>query len=135
MLAATVGYLGYGTFVQNGQIPWKLPATTSILFWGFSLHCLAEEGLATVWRNHNQNFWGNQVLFDLCFSIAIFWFTLLPRARAVGMTALPWLVYICTTGSIGGLHWYARILYLEERKRNMLRAEGPSSHQTNVKTL
>ncbi len=116
IVAATVGYIGYGTFVQKGQMSWKLPAIVSTMFWGFSLYAIKEEGPFAFWQNHNQNFWGNQVFFDICFSVAIFWFAVLPRAQVVGMRIVPWFFYVCSTGSLGGLHMYARLLYLEETK-------------------
>lgn len=114
MLTGVVGTLTYGTFAQGGQVSWKLPAIASGWFWGFSIYTIAEEGLAPVWLNHNQNFWGNQIWFDLLYSVSIFWLALLPRAKAVGMPVLPWFLYTISTASIGGLHMYARILYLEE---------------------
>jgi hypothetical protein len=33
------------------------------------------------------------------------------------MAVLTWFLYVCVTASIGGLHMYARILYLEEQKQ------------------
>jgi hypothetical protein len=117
MLVGVVGYVGYGTFVQNGEVSWKVPTVMSSFFWGFSIYTIAEEGLIYVWDNHNHNFWGNQVWFDLLYSVAKFWFALLPRAKKLGMPVLPWCAYICSTTSIGGLHFYTRILYLEEKQQ------------------
>jgi predicted ABC-type sugar transport system permease subunit len=116
MLAGVLGGLVYGTFVQNGQISWKIPALGSAWFWVFTAYTIAQEGIIAVWNNHNHNFWGNQVFFDLLYSVTICWFALLPRAKAVGMPVLPWFMYTCSTGSIGAMHMYARILYLEERE-------------------
>ena len=61
---------------------------------------------------------GNQVWFDLLYSVSLFWFTMLPRARKVGMNVIPWCLYVCATASIGGLHMYSRILYLEEQQKD-----------------
>lgn len=116
MLAGVFSILGYGTFVQKGEISWQLPALGTAWFWGFSAYTIAQEGVVAVWDNHNQNFWGNQVWFDLLYSVTLFWFTLLPRAKAVGMPVVPWFLYVCATASIGGMHMYARILYLEEQQ-------------------
>ena len=122
MLAGTVGILGYGTFCvsnkgsQHQQLSWKVPAFFSAWFWGFSIYTVAEEGILGFWPNHNSNLWGNQVFYDLLHSVALFWFALLPRARAVRMPILPWFLYVCSTASIGGLHMYARILYLEQKQ-------------------
>ena len=117
MLAGVLATMGYGTFIGGGNLNWKVPALTSAWFWGFSAYTIYQEGVVAVWNNHNQNFWGNQVWFDLLYSVALWWFALLPRAKAVGMPILPWFVYSCATASIGGLHFYARILYLEEQQR------------------
>lgn len=117
MLGGALGALGYGTFVQKGNLSWRLPAVASAWFWGFTIYTIAQEGVVAVWQNHNQNYWGNQVFFDLLYSVALFWFAMLPRAKALGMPVLPWFSYVCSTASIGGLHMYARILYLEEQKR------------------
>lgn len=117
MVGSVFGVLGYGTFVQEGKVSWKFPALTSFWFSAFSTYTIAQEGLTAVWQNHNQNYWGNQVGFDLLYSVSLFWFSLLPRARAVGMPVLPWFLYVCGTASIGGLQMYSRILYLEEEDR------------------
>ena len=42
---------------------------------------------------------------------------MLPRAKAVGMNIAPWFLYVCATASVGGLHMYSRILYLEEQQK------------------
>jgi hypothetical protein len=122
MLAGTVGILGYGTFCvsnkarQHQQISWKIPALVCAWFWGFSIYTVAEEGIIGFWPNHSTNLWGNQVFFDLLHSVVLFWFALLPRAKAVRMPILPWFMYVGSTASVGGLHMYARILYLEQKQ-------------------
>jgi hypothetical protein len=139
MLGGVIGYLGYGgTFVQSGEVSWKIPAVMSSFFWGFSIYTVAQEGLLAVWENHNKNFWGNQVWFDLLYSVSLFWFALLPRAKKLGMPVLPWFIYICgATGSIGGLHFYARILYLEEKqaieKEALDEAAAPKANYSSLK--
>lgn len=135
MIAGVVGYLGYGTFVQNGDVSWKLPAVVSIWFWGFSLFTIAEEGVLAVWQNHNHNYWGNQVWFDLLYSVSLFWFALLPRAKSVRMPVIPWFLYVCSTASIGGLHMFSRILFLEERERieSAKAQKGDHSHVHQIK--
>ena len=127
MLFATVDFLLYATFVKCSSssspsftsprfpnVGWRAPAVLSFAFGAFSIYTIAQEGWKKVWDNHTQNFWGNQVWFDLLFSVGLFWLALAPRAQKLGMPLWPWLLYIVSTASIGGLHFYARILYLEE---------------------
>eukprot|EP00980_Cylindrotheca_fusiformis_P009997 scaffold2212_cov143-Cylindrotheca_fusiformis.AAC.15 len=116
MLGGVVGLLGYGTFVKDGDVSWKLPAAATVWFWGFSIYTISQEGILALLQNQNQNYWGNQIFFDLLYSICLFWFSMLPRAKALGMPVLPWFLYVCGTASVGGLHMFARILYLEENK-------------------
>lgn len=116
MLTGVVQYLSIGTFFQDGKVPWKVPAVVSVWFWAFSIYTLSQEGIAAFWYTHIRSLWANQVWYDLLYSISLFWFALIPRAKAVGMPLCPWLFYICATASIGGLHMYARILYLEEQQ-------------------
>ena len=37
-------------------------------------------------------------------------------SKKLGMPVIPWFLYVMITASIGGMHMYARILYLEEKK-------------------
>ena len=66
--------------------------------------------------NHTTNYWGNQVWYDLLQAVGMFWFTLAKRAKKLDMPLLPWFIYVVSTASIGGLHMYARILYLENQQ-------------------
>ncbi len=95
---------------------WRLPAAICALFTGWSLYTIAAEGPFGFWPNHTQNAWGNQVWFDLLIAIGIGWALLLPRARAVGMRPLPWLVLIVCSGCIGLTAMLARCRYLETRR-------------------
>lgn len=121
MFGGVLGYLSYATFSKSQSseqfpnVSWKLPAVFSLGFGLFSVYTIAQEGVTMVWENHTQNFWGNQVWFDLLFSVGLFWLALAPRAAKLGMPVVPWFFYILSTASIGGLHLFARILYLEER--------------------
>ena len=128
MLVGAYTCLGYGTFVAD-KPSWKLPAIMSVWFWGFSIYTMVQEGILAVIQNHNQNYWGNQVWFDLLYSVSLFWFALLPRAKAVGMPILPWFLYVASTASIGGLHMYSRILYLEEQEQEQQEQEGNNDYQ------
>ena len=93
---------------------WVVPAGLAGLFLGWSLFTVSREGPLGFWSNHTANAWGNQVWFDLLLAIGTAWALMLPRARAVGMQPLPWLVLIVSTGSIGLLAMYARCLFLEQ---------------------
>jgi hypothetical protein len=118
MYPAVVVGMGYGTLKENKEEPsWKVPAIMCIGFWGFTILTVAEEGILGVVPNHNTNLWGNQVWFDLLFSVGLFWGGLSKRAKKLGMPLLPWFTYVVCTASIGGLHMYSRILYLEEKQQ------------------
>ena len=95
---------------------WLAPAAFAAAFLGWSLYTVAMEGPLGFWPNHTASAWGNQVWFDLLLAIGTAWALLLPRARAVGMRPLPWLVLIICSGSIGLLAMAARCLLLESKR-------------------
>jgi hypothetical protein len=95
---------------------WLVPAAFAAAFLGWSLYTVAMEGPVGFWPNHTANAWSNQVWFDLLMAIGTAWALLLPRARAVGMRPLPWLVLIVASGSIGLLAMTARCLMLESKR-------------------
>jgi hypothetical protein len=95
---------------------WTIPAALAMLFAFWTCHAARSEGVTGFWIEHIRNAWGNQIWFDLLLAIATAWILLLPRARAIGMRPLPWLVLIVCTGSIGLLAMVARCLFLESRK-------------------
>jgi hypothetical protein len=95
---------------------WLVPAAFAAAFLGWSLYTALMEGPVGFWPNHTANAWGNQVWFDLLLAIGTAWALLLPRARAVGMRPLPWLVLIVASGSIGLLAMAARCLMLESKR-------------------
>lgn len=94
---------------------WILPASFAALFSIWTYHAAISEGITGFWIEHGRNAWGNQIWFDLLLATATAWALLLPRARAVAMRPLPWLVLIVCTGSIGLLAMVARCLFLEAR--------------------
>ena len=65
-----------------------------------------------MWPVHTAQLW-----FDLLLAVATGWTLVLPRVRAAGMRAVPWLALICQTGSIGFLAMLARLICLEEQGR------------------
>lgn len=99
------------------SIGWAFAAGICVLFLGWSVYTVMAEGPLGFWPNHTQNAWGNQVWFDLLIAIAIGWALLLPRARAAGMRAWPWLALIAATGCIGLAAMFARLRYLETRSQ------------------
>lgn len=92
-----------------------LAAALSGGFGAFTAITILTEGVMPVWLNHTQNLWGVQVWWDLLFSLSIALFFVLPRARAVGMNTLPWLLFVVSTASIGLLAMVARLFWLEKR--------------------
>ncbi len=94
-------------------VDWRVPATISMLFLGWSLYTIASEGFFAFWGEHTRNAWGNQIWFDLLIAVAIAWTLLLPKARAVGMRTWPWLALIFASGCVGLAAMFARCRYLE----------------------
>lgn len=102
---------------------WAPPAALAILLLSWSLLTVAREGVSAVWIEHTRNAWGNQIWFDLLMAAGLSLVLLFPRARAVGMHPVRWLVLVACSGSIGLFAMLARCLFLEERER---RARGGS---------
>ncbi|MGR3514989.1 MAG: hypothetical protein ACU0GG_19685 [Paracoccaceae bacterium] len=100
----------------SDSVRWALPATLGALFLIFSLVTLAQDGLLQFWVNHTTNFAGNQVWFDLVMAIAIAFYLIAPRARAVGMPLLPWGIAVVATACIALLPMLARLVWLEQRR-------------------
>jgi len=94
---------------------WILPVVLGGLFLLFSVITVAREGLLQFWLNHTTNFTGNQVWFDLIFAIAIGFYLIAPRARAVGMPLMPWAVAVIATACIALLPMLARVIWLEQK--------------------
>lgn len=94
---------------------WRIPAALSALFFAASIFPIVRGGVLGFWTEHVRNDWGNQIFIDLLLCAGCAFFLMLPRARAVGMKPLLWLLGIAATGSIGLLAMLARLLYLEEK--------------------
>jgi len=118
VLAIAVFLLAYTARGPLLRRAWIAPAALSAAFLAFSAYTIASEGLLPVWHNHTQNFWGNQVWFDLLIGLAISWVLILPRADRVGLRRWPWLVAVMATANIAMLAMLARVLYLEARSEN-----------------
>jgi hypothetical protein len=95
---------------------WIVPALLSAAFAAFSVLAVLREGPLGFWPEHTRNLWGNQIWFDLLLAVGVALAWLLPKARALGMRPLPWLLLVVCTGSIGLCAMFARVLYLQEEK-------------------
>lgn len=96
-----------GSAVLAASLAAGFTALTAVTIWS--------EGVWLVVENHTLNLWGIQVWYDLLFSVGIALFFILPRARAVGMNVLPWIVLVAMTASIGLLAMIARLFWLERQ--------------------
>lgn len=121
LAAALFGIAAVTIALRSGPaspLLWLLPAALSVALLVFSLLTVASEGPFTLWVAHTESLWANQIWFDLLLAIGTAWALIVPRARALGMRRLPWLVLIAGTGSIGLLAMAARMLYVEAASRS-----------------
>lgn len=89
----------------------------SLAFGLFTLFTIMREGLEQVVFNHNINFWGTQVWYDLVMAVTVALFFIVPRARAAGMSIIPWVVFVALTASVGLLAMVARLFWLERQSQ------------------
>lgn len=102
----------------SGARAWKIAAAVAVFFIGFTALQLAHDGVLQFWRNHTNDMTGNQVWFDLNAAVALSFYLLVPRARAVGMNVVPWGVAVFTTASVALLPMFARVIWLERARRS-----------------
>ena len=121
-LTAAAGVLGLVAYLAlsvtraaDMRLTWHWPALGSAIFLAYSLYTVTNDGLFGFWTEHTESLWGLQVWTDLLLAFAIGWTFLAGRARAQGMTLLPWALFLLTTGCIGLLAMMARVLWLEQR--------------------
>lgn len=128
-MIAAAGFVAFMAVQATGAIKPKhtkttfsfmLPALLGVLFLVWSLATVLHEGSLSFWAEHTRNLWGNQIWFDLLLAVGIGWTLILPRAKAVGMSAVPWLCFIICTGSVGFLFMVARYHYLEAQHQGSL---------------
>lgn len=113
-LAAAVAILGVALGARASRaVGWRVPAVLAAAFWAFSVATISCEGLLAFWTNHTTNLAGNQVWFDLLIAVAIAFWLMAPRARAVGMPLLPWAIAVLATASLALLPMLARLIWLE----------------------
>lgn len=119
-LLPPLAYLATAVFLIHSALrrplgDWRGPAVIGLLFALFSVVTVLQEGLLQFWINHTTSFAGNQVWFDLLIAVAIAFYLIAPRARAVGMPLLPWAVAVIATACLALLPMLARLLWLERR--------------------
>lgn len=120
---AYVGAVGVIVMIAVGAqtsdlLRWALPAVLGVVFLAFSLVTVWQEGILQFWVNHTTTLAGNQVWFDLLLAVAIAFYLIAPRARAVGMPLVPWAVAVFSTACIALLPMLARMIWLEQRAEN-----------------
>lgn len=94
---------------------WALPTAAALAFFIYSFFTVTQGGILPFWVNHTTNLAGNQFWFDLLMAVAISFYLIVPRARAVGMNVLPWAVAVVATACIALLPMLARMIWLEQR--------------------
>lgn len=98
------------------KMAWALTAIFCAVFTVWTIIAVLQEGLLGFWPNHSQDFWGNQVWFDLLMAFTMTWVLIVPRAKAQGMKLPFWLIFTLCSGSIGLSAMLARLLFLERAK-------------------
>ena len=98
-----------------GPRAWIVPAILSVLFFALTVDVVAKAGPLGFWNEHLRGPWGAQIWCDLLLAAGVATALLLPRARAVGMRPIPWMLAVLASGSIGLLAMTARCLFLEAR--------------------
>jgi hypothetical protein len=114
LVAAYVIHLSVGSPTRQ-PVSWTLPAGAAFAFFLWTAVAAFREGPKGFWSEHTRNLWSNQIWFDLLLAAATALTFMAPRAREVGMRAVPWTLFVLATGSIGLLAMCARISYLEAR--------------------
>ena len=99
----------------NKPARWQVPAAFCFVFFCWSLGAVIVEGPTGLWTELVRNMWGNQIWFDLLLAIGVGWFLIAPKAKALKMNLIPWLMLIVATGSIGTTAMLARLLYLQRQ--------------------
>lgn len=87
---------------------------TLVGFTAYTALTVAREGVIGFYPNLSANLWGVQVWYDLVIALGIALFLLAPRARAVSVSPVPYIILTSFTGSIGLLAMLARVLWAEK---------------------
>lgn len=99
-----------------GGQAWIVAATLGAAFAGWSVFSIATGGPFGFWAEHTRNVWGVQIWFDLLLAAGCALVFMVPEARRLGMTPLPWVVFVLCSGAIGLMAMLARILYLRHSR-------------------
>lgn len=108
-----------------GPRVWIVPAILSILFFALTIDVIVKAGPLGFWSEHLRGPWGAQIWCDLLLAAGTAVALLLPRARAVGMRPIPWILAVLASGSIGLLAMTARCLFLESRRPALSKETAP----------
>ena len=108
-----------------GPRVWIVPAILSILFFALTIDVIVKAGPLGFWSEHLRGPWGAQIWCDLLLAAGTAVALLLPRARAVGMRPIPWILAVLASGSIGLLAMTARCLFLESRRLALSKETAP----------
>jgi hypothetical protein len=100
-----------------GPQAWIAAATLCGAFAGWSLYAIVTGGPFGFWIEHTRNVWAVQIWFDLLLAAGCALVFMIPEARRLGMTPLPWVAFVLCSGAIGLLAMLARILYLRHQPR------------------
>ena len=114
LVAGGIAYL-YILLAKDARGSAALTAATCAAFAAYTVLTVAQEGVTGFYANHSTNYWGIQVWYDLVIALGIALFLLAPRARAHGISPVPYILLTCFTGSIGLLAFLARVLAAEKR--------------------
>ena len=118
--AAGIAFVVFALSYSSGLIvlrrnAWMLPAGLAVAFLAWSLAAIVLEGPLGFWTEHTRNLWGIQIWFDLLLAGSMALTFIVPKAKAVGMNPVIWVVLMFLTGSIALLAMTARLLYLQEK--------------------
>lgn len=97
---------------------WTLPAGACLVFLGWSLWAVLQEGPTGFWPEHTRNLWGVQIWFDLLLAASIGFAAIARPASRLGMTLPLWALFVFGTGSIGLTAMFSRYLYLGEKAQH-----------------
>ena len=105
------------TLALRGRVQerWWIAAALATGFIAFSAFPIMQEGYLGFIPNHTQDLWGTQVWYDLVIVVIVALVFIVPRAKAVGMNVLPWVLAVSLTASIALLPMVARLFWLESR--------------------
>ena len=124
VFVAGMGFFAYTLVAKPTIGNSTLAGALCFVFSGYTAVQLVREGPFMFLTNHWANLTGIQVWWDLIMAVVIAFFFIAPRARAVGMSVVPWAIFAGLTASVGLLAMCARLFWLEAQEA---KAAAPSS--------